>query len=54
MTAKLNVEVLSKQRIFHYIDVYYNRIRRDSVLGFIALDGFEQQFKVASVKIHLE
>ena len=35
----------AKQSIFHYIEIYYNRIRRHSILGFVAPDAFEQQFK---------
>jgi len=33
----------AKESIFHYIEVYYNRIRRHSVLGFVAPEVFEQQ-----------
>jgi putative transposase len=33
----------AKESIFHYIEVYYNRIRRHSALGFVAPEVFELQ-----------
>lgn len=47
-TEKYETREKAKQSIFHYIEIYYNRIRRHSILGFIAPDAFEQQFKVAA------
>ena len=35
----------AKQSIFHYIEVYYNRVRRHSTIGSIAPEVFENQCK---------
>jgi putative transposase len=35
----------AKQSTFHYIEVYYNRIRRHSTIGSITPMTFEAQFK---------
>ena len=35
----------AKQSVFHYIEVYYNRVRRHSTIGSIAPMVFENQFK---------
>lgn len=35
----------AKQSIFHYIEVYYNRVRRHSTIGSIAPEVFESQCK---------
>ena len=42
---KYETREAAKQSIFNYIEVYYNRIRLHSVLGYIAPDVFEQQLK---------
>lgn len=36
----------AKNSIFHYIEVYYNRIRRHSAIGSIAPEMFEKQLKI--------
>jgi transposase InsO family protein len=36
----------AKESIFHYIEVYYNRVRRHSTIGSIAPEVFENQLKV--------
>lgn len=36
---------IAKQSIFQYIEVYYNRIRRHSVIGSIAPEMFENQYR---------
>ena len=33
---------IARQSIFHYIETYYNRIRRHSTLGFISPEKFEE------------
>jgi len=38
----------AKQSIFHYIEVYYNRIRRHSTIGSIAPMIFENQCKAVA------
>lgn len=38
----------AKQSIFHYIEVYYNRIRRHSTIGSIAPMIFEHQYKAVA------
>lgn len=35
----------AKQSIFHYIEVYYNRIRRHSTIGTVAPELFERQLR---------
>jgi transposase InsO family protein len=35
----------AKQNVFHYIEVYYNKIRRHSAVGLIPLMAYENQFK---------
>jgi transposase InsO family protein len=35
----------AKQSIFHYIEVYYNRVRRHSTIGSIAPEAFESQYR---------
>ena len=47
-TEKYVTRENAKQSIFHYIEIYYNRVRRHSILGFIAPDAFEQQFRNAA------
>ena len=39
---------VAKQSIFHYIETYYNRIRRHSTIGSIAPMVFENQYKMAA------
>jgi putative transposase len=34
----------AKQSIFHYIEVYYNKLRRHSTIGSLAPESFEKQF----------
>lgn len=34
-----------KQSVFHYIEVYYNRVRRHSTIGSMAPMVFESQFE---------
>jgi putative transposase len=38
----------AKQSIFHYIEVYYNRVRRHSTIGSIAPVIFENQYKAVA------
>jgi transposase InsO family protein len=42
---KYETREAAKQSIFHYIEIYYNRIRLHSSLGYIAPDAFEKQLK---------
>lgn len=44
-TEKYLTREMAKQSIFHYIEIYYNRLRRHSVLGSIAPEAFEKQYK---------
>lgn len=39
---------LAKQSIFHYIETYYNRIRRHSAIGYLAPTVFENQYKIVA------
>lgn len=36
----------AKQSIFHYIEVYYNKLRRHSTIGSLAPESFENQFRL--------
>ena len=36
---------IAKRAIFQYIEVYYNRFRRHSSIGYISPDMFESQYK---------
>lgn len=36
---------IAKENIFHYIEVYYNRIRLHSSLGFLSPENYEVQYK---------
>lgn len=52
--ARLKVELVhrrrfrtrdeAKQAIFHYIEVFYNRVRRHSALGYISPEAFEAEY----------
>lgn len=42
-TERYTTRKIAKQSIFHYIEVYYNRIRRHSSIGSIAPEIFENQ-----------
>ena len=44
-TEKYITRENAKESISHYIEIYYNCIRRHSFLGFVAPNTFEQQFK---------
>ncbi len=44
-TERYATREIAKQSIFHYIEVYYNRIRRHSSIGSIAPAVFEDQCK---------
>ena len=37
---------IAKQNIFHYIEVYYNQVRRHSTIGLIAPMQFENQYQM--------
>lgn len=37
---------IAKQSIFHYIETYYNRVRRHSAIGSISPERFESQDKM--------
>jgi putative transposase len=39
---------IAKQSVFHYIETYYNRVRRHSTIGSIAPMVFENQYKMAA------
>ncbi|MFI4954783.1 MAG: IS3 family transposase, partial [Gammaproteobacteria bacterium] len=38
----------AKQSIFHYIEVYYNKLRRHSTIGSLAPESFENQFRLVA------
>ena len=44
-TERYATREIAKQSIFHYIEVYYNRVRRHSTIGSIAPEMFENQCK---------
>lgn len=44
-TERYITRKMAKESIFHYIEVYYNRIRRHSSIGSVAPEVFENQFK---------
>jgi transposase InsO family protein len=43
--TKYKTRKIAKEDIFHYIEVYYNKIRRHSSIGSIAPIVFEEKFK---------
>jgi transposase InsO family protein len=47
-TEKYETRDNAKQSIFQYIEIYYNRIRRHSILSFVAPSTFEQQLRNAT------
>jgi putative transposase len=44
-TERYATREIAKQSVFHYIEVYYNRVRRHSTIGSIAPEVFENQCK---------
>jgi len=44
-TERYATREIAKQSIFHYIEAYYNRLRRHSAIGSISPEKFENQFK---------
>lgn len=45
---RYNTREMAKQSIFHYIEMYYNRIRRHSAIGLISPEKFENQYKIVA------
>ena len=43
----------AKHSIFEYIEVYYNRIRRHSALGYLSPVEFENQLRITSPSVHI-
>ena len=43
----------AQQSIFQYIEVFYNRFRKHSALGYLSPMQFENQLKVASPRVHI-
>lgn len=43
----------AKQSIFEYIEVFYNRIRKHSALGYLSPVQFENQLKATSSRVHI-
>lgn len=44
-TTRYATRKIAKQSIFHYIEIYYNRIRRHSAIGSISPEMFENQLR---------
>ena len=44
-TGRYTTREIAKQSIFHYIEAYYNQVRRHSAIGSIAPVVFENQSK---------
>jgi putative transposase len=44
-TERYATREIAKQSVFQYIEVYYNRVRRHSAIGFIAPEVFENKLK---------
>ena len=44
-TERYTTREIAKQSIFHYIEAYYNQVRRHSAIGSIAPVVFENQSK---------
>lgn len=47
-TTRYESRELAKQSIFHYIETYYNRIRRHSAIGYVAPSVYEDQYKMVA------
>lgn len=47
-TERYTTRKIAKQSIFHYIEAYYNRVRRHSTLGSVAPMVFERQCKMVA------
>ena len=43
----------AKQSIFEYIEVFYNRLRKHSALGYLSPVQFENQLKATSSRVHI-
>jgi putative transposase len=48
-----HTRVEAKQSIFEYIEVFYNRFRKHSALGYLSPAEFENQLKEASPGVHI-
>ena len=38
----------ARHRIFNYIEVFYNRVRRHSYLGYLSPEEFEQRWRIVA------
>lgn len=47
-TKRYQSRELAKQSIFHYIETYYNRVRRHSAIGYLAPSVYENQCKMVA------
>lgn len=47
-TQRYQTRELAKQSIFHYIETYYNRIRRHSAIGYLSPNMYESQYQIVA------